>query len=285
VAVLLNITPDHIDWHGDLASYAADKAKVFANQAPGDAAVIDVDDEGARAWVAPAAAHGVNVCRVSREGLLPGGAGLVDGVLTLDTPKGPYGVLPAAELPIRGDHNISNALAACAAAVAAGAGVETLAAGLRTFRPIPHRLEPAGRVGDVEYFDDSKATNPDAVVKALTAFDERPVWLLLGGRNKGNDFGELAAAAATRCRAVIVFGEAAPDIAAALAAYPDLDVRRSATMVEAVGEAHRSAMPGDVVLLSPACASFDEFDDYEHRGRVFHETVAAFGRAGGEEPS
>ena len=276
VAVLLNITPDHVDWHGSLEAYASDKARVFANQGPTDVAVIDVDDDGSRPWAQTVAARGVRVCQVSRQGLPDGGAGLVDGVLTLDLSAGPFAVLPAAELPIKGDHNVGNALAACAAAVAAGADPETLAAGLRTFTPIAHRLEPAGSAGGVEYFDDSKATNPDAVIKALTAFDDRPILLLLGGRNKDNTFGSLASAVAARCKTAFVFGEAAPEITEALHAHPGFDVRRCPTMVSAVEAARSSARPGDVVLLSPACASFDEFSDYEHRGRVFHELVDAF---------
>ena len=285
VAVLLNITPDHIDWHGSLDAYATDKARVFSNQGPEDVAVIDTDDPGSRQWVAAVAAQGVPVRSVSRRELPAGGAGLVDGVLTIDMPGGPFAIMPAQELPIRGDHNVSNALAACAAAVAAGAEPATLAAGLRTFRPIAHRLEPVGWVDGVEYFDDSKATNPDAVIKALTAFDDRPILLLLGGRNKDNAFDTVAAAAAARCRAVFVFGEAADEIAEALAGYPDLDVRRYPAMVPAVGAARDTAVAGDVVLLSPACASFDEFSGYEHRGRVFHETVAAFTGSGeGDRP-
>ena len=136
----------------------------------------------------------MNVCRVSRRRLPAGGAGLVDGVLTLDTAVGARTrSCPPSELPIRGDHNVSNALAACAAAAAAGAPLGTLAAALRSFSPVEHRLEPAGCAAGVEYFNDSKATNPDAVMKALTAFDDRPIVVLLGGRNKGNDFRALAA--------------------------------------------------------------------------------------------
>jgi UDP-N-acetylmuramoylalanine--D-glutamate ligase len=273
VAVLLNITPDHVDWHGSLETYASDKARVFANQGPEDVAVIDIDDAGSRQWAERVASKGVRVCAVSRHRLVPGGAGLVDGMLVLDATGGPIEVLAADELPVRGDHNISNALAACAAAVAAGAQPDMLAAGLRTFAPIAHRLEPAGDEGGVEYFDDSKATNPDAVIKALTAFDDRPILILLGGRNKGNAFDELAAAVARRCRAAFVFGEAAPEIAASFEPYPEFDLRHCPTMVSALREASVAARPGDVVLLSPACASFDEFSDYEQRGRVFHETV------------
>jgi UDP-N-acetylmuramoylalanine--D-glutamate ligase len=283
VSVLLNITPDHLDWHGSMDAYAADKARVFDNQGPQDLAVIDVDDLGSAPWAEIVEARGIPVRRVSRRGIRPNGAYLVDGMLTLDTPEGPFGILPAGELPIRGDHNVSNALAACAAAVAAGAPLKALAAGLRSFSPVEHRLEPAGCAGGVEYFNDSKATNPDAVMKALTAFDDRPIVVLLGGRNKGNDFTALARAVAARCRAAVLFGEAMAELAEALEKVTDtqITVDHCVTMASAVAGARAIAQPGDVVLLSPGCASFDEFADYEHRGRAFRALVETFA---GEDP-
>jgi UDP-N-acetylmuramoylalanine--D-glutamate ligase len=273
VSVLLNITPDHTDWHGSMDAYVADKARVFANQGPGDTAVIDVDDAGSAAFADPVGRSGAAVVRVSRSHALGSGAYVQDGILTLDTAAGPEPLVRADELLIRGDHNISNALAAAAAASAMGVPPEALRAGLRDFAPIEHRLEPAGVIGGVEYVNDSKATNPDAVLKALTAFDDRPLIVLLGGRNKGNDFGALADACAARCRMVVLYGESAPDLEAAFALrdVPSVSADGLATAVRAAADAAR---PGDVVVLSPACASFDEFTDYEHRGRVFRETVA-----------
>ena len=282
VAVLLNITPDHLDWHGTMERYAADKARIFANLGPGDVAVIDVDDPGSAPWADTVESRGVPVRRVSVHGLPRGGAGLVDGVLTIDTPTGQRPVAAAADLRIRGEHNVSNALAACAAAVAAGADLEALAAPLLSFEPIEHRLEPAGHADGVEYFDDSKATNPDSVIKALTAFGERDVVVLLGGRNKGNDFRPLALEVARRCRCAVVFGESARELTEAFA-DSGLEPTVCHTMAEAVVAAGRLAKPGGVVLLSPGCASFDEFTDYEHRGRAFKalvETLAHEDRGG-----
>lgn len=278
VAVLLNITPDHLDWHGSMAAYAADKARVFARQGEDDLAVIDIDDPGSSPWADIVEARGVPVVRVSRRGLPEGGAGLVDGMLTVTTPEGPYPVLAAADLPIRGDHNVSNALAACAAALGAGAPADMLAQGLASFKPVEHRLEPAGCAGGVEYFDDSKATNPDAVHKALTAFEDRPLIVLLGGRNKDNDFTGLARAVVAACRGAVIFGEAGDELQAAFmdVGTGDLRVERCTTMAAAVAEARSLADPGDVVLLSPGCASFDEFANYEHRGRAFKALVEMF---------
>lgn len=282
VAVLLNITPDHIDWHGSLEAYAADKARVFANQGPDDVAVIDVDDGGSAPYAAAVAARGVTVVEVSRHRLPDGGAGVLDGMLTLDTPAGRVTLLGIGELKIKGAHNVSNALAAAAAAHAWGVDAGSIAEGLRTFEPIPHRLEPVGVLGDVEYVNDSKGTNPAATLMALTAFDDRPVVLLLGGRNKGSSFSELAAVAAGSTRAVIVFGEAAGEISTALQGAGVTPLREPG-MREAYARARSLAAPGDAVLLSPACASFDEFSSYVERGDVFRGLVATdVARTGGD---
>jgi len=280
VSVLLNITPDHIDWHGSLEMYAADKARVFANQTTGDTAVIDVDDEGSAPYADRVAAQGVRVCRVSLANRFRNGATVLDGMLCLDEDGALIELVKASELRIRGVHNMSNALAAAAAARAAGADLEGVRAGLRTFAPVAHRLEPVGEVGGIEFFNDSKATNPDAVLKALTSFDDRGVVVLLGGRNKGNDFRPLADEVRARCRAAVVFGESAADIAEAFGegGFP---VVRTVDLLQATRAAFELAHPADVVLLSPACASFDQFDNYEHRGERFKEIVASM-RQGGE---
>ena len=274
VAVLLNITPDHLDYHGTMEAYAADKARIFANQVPGDTAVIDVDDPGSAALAPVVGERGVNVLRVSRTAPQAPGAFVSNGSIVADIGHGPVEVLPVRELSLRGEHNVSNALAAVAAALAMGASPTAVARGLRTFAPIEHRLEPAGVAGGVEYFNDSKATNPDAVIKALTAFDGREIVLLLGGRNKGVDLRPLAAAAAERCASVIVFGEAAPEFAAAFTAI-GAPATATVTLADAVAEAARIASAGDVVLLSPGCTSFDEFGNYHERGRRFKELVAS----------
>ena len=277
ISVLLNITPDHVDWHGTLERYAADKARVFANQGSGDVAVIDVDDAGSRPYAEAVQARGVDVYRVSTASAQAQGAFLDRGTLVLAVAGGdPVPLLDRSELAIRGDHNVSNALAAAAAAYAAGVPVASIREGLATFFPIEHRLEPVGVVGGVEFVNDSKATNPDAVLKALTAFEDRHVIVLLGGYDKGNEFGSLAAEVASRGASAVLFGAAAPLIRAAFeATVPELEVRVVGSMAEALEAAARMADPGDVVLLSPACASFDAFRDYEDRGQVFKDLVHA----------
>jgi len=274
VAILLNITPDHIDWHGSLESYASDKARIFANMGPGDHAVVDVDDAGAAVWADVVAGRGLRVVRV---GLSNGDARVADGVLTVDVGEGDISLVGADELLIRGGHNISNSLAAAAAALVMGASPDAVREGLRTFEPIEHRLEPVGTVRGVEYVNDSKATNPDAVMKALTAFGSTPVLILLGGRNKGNDFRPLAEACGARCRLAVLYGECRPELEAAFASC-GAPFALADSMADALSVASGSALPGEVVLLSPACASFDEFSDYEDRGRRFAAAVARMAR-------
>jgi UDP-N-acetylmuramoylalanine--D-glutamate ligase len=274
VAVLLNLTPDHADWHGSLEAYAADKARVFTNLGEGDTAIIDVDDAGSARYVDAASRRGADVVRVSRNVRHSGGACVVDGVLCLETRGGLIRLVKESDLEIRGSHNVSNALAAAAAAHAIGVSAADIRDGLRTFSPIEHRLEPVAMVGGVEWFNDSKATNPDAVLKALTAFGDQPLILLLGGRNKGNDFGPLARRVDERARAAVLFGEARHELAEAFADSAT-HVVEAVSLADAVEAAAALAAPGDAVVLSPACASFDEFSSYEERGRVFKHAVSS----------
>ena len=274
VAVLLNLTPDHINWHGSLEKYAADKARLFANLGSEDVAVIDVDDSGSAPYAEAVASRGVPVITVSRFGGRGAGASVVDGMLVLQTRGGAVRLVSEDELQIRGAHNVSNALAASAAAHAMGVTAAKIQAGLRTFMPIEHRLEPVETVAGVQWFNDSKATNPDAVFKALTAFGESPLVVLLGGRNKGNDFRQLAEAVDARCKAAVLFGEARAELANAFCGL-GIHVVEAVTLADAVEVASQLAVQGDAVVLSPACASFDEFDSYEHRGEIFKSLVAA----------
>lgn len=275
VAVLLNITPDHIDWHGTFERYVEDKARIFRNLGPNDTAVIDIDDEVSRPFAEKLRPSGVKVVSVRLSAGEGAEATVMGDVLTLrgddDVP-----LVHLDELLIKGPHNVSNALAAAAAAHAMGIRPESIAEGLRTFRPIEHRLEPCGVACGAEWFNDSKATNPDAVFKALAAFGDQGLILLLGGRNKGNDFRPLAIAAAARAHAVIVFGEAGDEIRAAFDSV-GFPVVRAASMREAIALACGVARQGDAVVLSPACASFDEFDNYEQRGLVFKQVVSELG--------
>ncbi|MBN1193594.1 MAG: UDP-N-acetylmuramoyl-L-alanine--D-glutamate ligase [Coriobacteriia bacterium] len=276
VAVLLNITPDHIDYHGSMEAYSAEKGKVFANQVPGDTAVVDVDDPGSAAYADVAARRGATVRRVSRFTMPEGGAYLRGGALVLDDNGSEQVLVRVDELGLRGDHNVSNALAAAACARAAGADLDALRRGLKSFSPIEHRLEPAGVVHGVEYFNDSKATNPDAVVKALTAFGERSLIVLLGGRNKGVDMRSLAESVSARARAVVLFGEAASELAEVFS-ESSAEVVVTGGMTDAFNAARDLARAGEVVLLSPGCTSFDEFTGYEQRGERFKELVSSAG--------
>lgn len=282
VAALLNITPDHLDYHGSMEVYAAEKAKVFAHHAAGDVAVIDVDDAGSAPYAQEVDGRGARVCRVSRLTAPAGGAYLVDDMLTLHEGGEEHPLLLVSELGIRGDHNVSNALAAAACARAAGADVESIRRALASFQPIEHRLEPAGVLGGVEYFNDSKATNPDAVLKALTAFGDRPLVVLLGGRNKGVPMRPLAEQVAGRARAVVLFGEARDELETA---FSGLDVQRVSALglASALEVARTIATAGDVVLLSPGCTSFDEFSGYEERGRRFKHMVAQAAGGGSDD--
>jgi len=179
-------------------------------------------------------------------------------------------LMPADEIPLRGRHNIENVMAAALAAYLAGASRPDIAAAVRTFRAVEHRLEFVRRVRGVDYYNDSKATNVDSALKAVEAFDT-PLWVILGGKDKGSDYTPLARPLAEKARAALLIGAAAPKIAAVLeGAVPVTDCR---TIGRAVQAAFRQARAGDTVVLAPACASFDQFDNYEHRGRVFKELV------------
>jgi UDP-N-acetylmuramoylalanine--D-glutamate ligase len=259
VAVLLNVEEDHLDRHGDLAAYRAAKERIFANQRPEDWAVAPADmvPEGAAAWVG--FGHGCD-------------ADVWDGWLRFRGEP----LLPVGELRIRGAHNLDNALAATAATLADG-GVPPakVADALRTFPGVEHRLEEAATVDGVLYVNDSKATNPASALRGLQAFDGG-IHAILGGSLKGGGFTALREEVSARCRACYLVGEAADALAA------DLDgtvpLQRSGTLEQAVAEAAAAAESGDVVLLSPACASFDAFANYEARGARFKELVAALER-------
>lgn len=282
VAVLLNVTPDHLEWHHTMEAYAAAKERAFANLGEGDLAVVSEDDAWCRAVAERCEARGVVTCRlsVSADPGTPDAAFLRDGALVVRRGGAEHELVPASELRIFGLHNAENALAAAAVALEAGVAERDVRSGLRSFSPIEHRIEPAGTAGGVSFVNDSKATNTDSVEKALTAFPAGRIVLMLGGHDKMTDLSSLAAAVCGRCRAAVCFGAAGERIASALEAAREaggssLEVVRAPHMREAFAAAVACARPGETVLLSPACSSFDEFSNMAERGRLFKELVRA----------
>ncbi len=270
-AVLLNITPDHLDRHGTLAAYRQAKLEIFAHQRAGEVAVVPAGES--EIPLPP------GVLRVPfGEGEGAWGALRADRLCWRGEP-----LLAAAEVRLRGAHNLQNALAAAAVCLARGVDPEAVRAGLRTFPGVPHRLQEVAERGGVVYVNDSKATNVASTVVALRAFPDGGVHLILGGRGKGQEFAALRDAVAAHCRAVYLIGEAAPEIAAALegvhSAHGDGEVplRACGDLERALAAAAAAARAGETVLLSPACASFDQFPDFEARGERFGTLVARMG--------
>ena len=305
-AAVLNLTQDHLDWHGSMQAYGAAKARIFGESA---LMVLNREDPAVMALLPPPAKGKPFQAGVLREHVTfgadmpqrPGDYGIevVNGMAWLvraqeadETRKGRRGsrdeeelfiqrFMPADALRIRGRHNATNALAALALAQAAGCGLGPMLYGLREYRGEPHRVESVAIVKEIEFFDDSKGTNVGATVAALIGLGaERKVVVILGGDGKGQDFAPLAPPVARHARAVVLIGRDAPLIRAALqgTGVPLLD---AATMADAVREAAGRAHAGDAVLMSPACASYDMFDNYEHRARVFVAAVQALAQDAG----
>ncbi|WP_395320051.1 UDP-N-acetylmuramoyl-L-alanine--D-glutamate ligase [Variovorax sp. UC74_104] len=299
-ATVLNLSQDHLDWHGDMASYGAAKARIFGAHG---LMILNRDDAGVMAMLpAPVRVKlqrpqiRTHVTFGSAMPMRPGDYGIerVNGMSWLvraleadETQKRKRGavveeeiflqrLMPADALRIRGRHNAMNALAALALASAAGCPLNAMLYGLREYQGEPHRVEPIAVIDEVEYFDDSKGTNVGATAAALTGLgEERRVVVILGGEGKGQDFEPLAAPVRQYARAVVLIGRDAPVIEAALAST-GVSLLHAASMDEAVKLASARANPGDAVLLSPACASFDMFKDYAHRAEVFREAVQAY---------
>ncbi|MCX7983796.1 MAG: UDP-N-acetylmuramoyl-L-alanine--D-glutamate ligase [Bacteroidetes bacterium] len=268
ISVILNITPDHMDrYEHRMELYAAAKARIFENQCDDDIIVYNVDDEWTRRVVQSARSQRVEF---STQGSVTRGA-MLDGKTIRTILDGvPVDVLPINELGIRGMHNVYNVMAATLVARVIGIDLDTIRTTLRTFRGVEHRLEFVRELNGVQYYNDSKATNVDSVRFALQAFEE-PIVLLLGGRDKGNDYTVLTELVRERVKAIVALGESAEKVENAFRGITV--VKRATSMDEAVSVARFLAVPGDVVLLSPACASFDWFQNYEHRGKVFKELV------------
>jgi UDP-N-acetylmuramoylalanine--D-glutamate ligase len=275
IAVVLNITQDHLDRHGTFENYAAMKARITAQQTADDFFVLNAEDKptqmlaartkaqvfwfsGRRPIKQGAFVHGESIAFLPREGAKP------------------EPVMPLAEIPLKGAHNVENVLAAVCAARLGGVSAESIRSSVAGFKAVEHRLEFVATVRGVAFFNDSKATNVDATKKALEAFPGG-VHLILGGKDKNSDYTELADLLRARVKTVYTIGSAAEKIERHLAGV--VKIVSAGTLDAAVRQAAQSAVPGDVVLLAPACASFDQFTGYEHRGRVFKELVKALAGA------
>jgi UDP-N-acetylmuramoylalanine--D-glutamate ligase len=266
IAVLLNVTPDHLDRHGSIEAYGRAKARIFENQSEEDAAVINADDAIAPQY-APAEPRVFWFSRLKR---VASGCYLRGDQFIFRSDGAESVLLDRNIIGLRGSHNIENVLAAAIAARLAGVEPAAIVEGVRTFAGVEHRIEYVATISGVEYFNDSKATNVDATLKALDAFPGN-VLVILGGKDKGSDYSTLRAALRSRARMALLIGSAAQKIETDLAGV--IPVERAETLARAVEMASRRAQPGDVVLLAPACASFDQFENYEHRGRVFKQLV------------
>lgn len=268
IAAVLNVTPDHLDRHGDFDTYAAMKARIFEFQTAQDLAVLNAADEACRAMQ-----HKVRsqLYWFDRSQPAQSGAFVESSRIWWQAQGKRSDVMPVAEIALKGAHNVENVLAAVAIAMLAGCEPERVRQAVREFKAVEHRLEFVAEIGGVQYFNDSKATNVDATIKALESFPGN-IHLILGGKDKGSDYTVLRALIDARVKRVYTIGAAAEKIEKQLAGAPLVPAK---TLQRAVGAASESATAGDVVLLAPACASFDQFESYEHRGRVFKQLVTA----------
>ncbi|HTM51437.1 MAG TPA: UDP-N-acetylmuramoyl-L-alanine--D-glutamate ligase [Bryobacteraceae bacterium] len=263
IGICLNVTPDHLDRHHSLENYTAAKGRLFETQHGEDYAVLNADDAACVGYASLTA--GRPLWFSSTRAVTPG-LWLEDAWLWFDGSP----LMPASEVPIRGRHNLENTMAAAAAARLAGVRLEAIAHAIRSFRAVEHRLEFVRTARGVAYYNDSKATNVDAALKALDAFDGG-LWVILGGKDKDSDYRPLGNPLLKKAHAVLLIGAAAGKIAEQL--DPAIPMLYCGTLLAAVNEARARASAGDTVLLAPACASFDQFDNYEHRGKVFKQIV------------
>jgi UDP-N-acetylmuramoylalanine--D-glutamate ligase len=267
VALVLNVTPDHLDRHGTFAAYVNAKARIFENQQIDDFAVLNADDP---TCVELAGRTRAQVFWFSREREVESGAFVHDGQIVFRRNGSSQTVLAASEIPLKGSHNMENVLAALCAGELMGSAPEKIRSAIVNFKAVEHRLEYVATIGGVEYYNDSKATNVDATIKALQSFPAN-VHLILGGKDKGSDYTLLNNLLRERVKSAYTIGAAAEKIQSHIKGTTQLV--SSGTIESAVKQASAAALPGDVVLLAPACASFDQFQNYEQRGRVFKELV------------
>ena len=279
VAVHLNLTPDHLDRYRSMDDYGAAKARIFENQREAQVAVLNADDPLV-ARIRPRARR-FEFSRASQPAL---GVWLKDELFVADVNgKGPRVVAKRSDLAVPGSHNAENALAALAATLPLGVTPESAVETFRGFRGLPHRTVLVRTVAGVTFWNDSKGTNVDATLKSLDGFADGHVHLILGGKDKGDDFSRLAPLVAKKARTVLAIGKASPAVAKALGSVPGVALVEAGTLEKAVEEAARRADTGDAVLLSPACASFDQFRNFEHRGEVFEQLVRLLPEPAGKE--
>jgi UDP-N-acetylmuramoylalanine--D-glutamate ligase len=271
VAVVLNVTPDHLDRHRTLEVYVDAKARIFENQQASDFAVLNADDP---ICVTLAARTRAQVFWFSRQKEVQHGAWVRDDNIVFRDASGQREILQVSEIPLKGAHNLENVLAAACASALMGCGPEKIRQAVRDFKAVEHRLEFVATVRGVDYYNDSKATNVDATIKALESFPSN-IHLILGGKDKGSDYAVLNDLLRQRVKRVYTIGAAAAKIESQIISSKNggPELVHAETLENAVRKASAVAQSGDVVLLAPACASFDQFKSYEHRGKVFKDFV------------
>lgn len=267
VAVVLNVTPDHLDRHRTFAAYVDAKARIFENQQTDDFSVFNADDPTCVDLAKRTRAH---VFWFSREREVESGAFVRDGQVVFRRNESIQTILSVSEIPLKGSHNLENVLAAVCAGALMGCAAEKIRVAIVNFQAVEHRLEYVATIGGVEYYNDSKATNVDATMKALQSFPAN-IHLILGGKDKDSDYTLLNNLLRERVKSVYTIGAAAEKIQSHIKGTTQIVA--SGTIESAVKQASSTAQPGDIVLLAPACASFDQFQNYEHRGRVFKDMV------------
>ena len=272
VAVVLNVTPNHMDRYESFTDYAAAKHRIFMNQSAGDLAVLNADDEIVSNWAMGLRAQvtSFSVKRELEEGLFLRGHEIVSRTATSERV-----LLMSEEMKLRGLHNVENVLAALATGLACGAAPESMRETIKRFEPVEHRLELVSEIQGVKFYNDSKATSVDATLKALEAFadEDGKIVLILGGRGKKAPYAPLSSLIREKVRKLILIGEDADAIETELGEFAATD--RAKDMKNAVELSFQAAKPGDTVLLAPACASFDMFESFEHRGKVFKSQVSS----------
>ncbi len=267
IAVILNITPDHLDRHKTFANYVGAKARIFENQGPEDFTVLNADDPTTVGLAERTLAQRFLFSRKKEIGT---GAFVRGAHIFFRDGQHEREVMPLSEIPLKGAHNLENVLAGISVGMLAGCQPEQIRHAVRNFKAVEHRLEFVAKVAGVDYYNDSKATNVDATIKALESFPAN-IHLILGGKDKGSDYTVLNNLLRERVKRVYTIGAAAAKIESHIQGAAEID--HAETLETAVERASASAVAGDIVLLAPACASFDQFQNYEHRGSVFKEAV------------